>query len=107
MSLHVACGRRSNITDAEASQYLEAHPENGAKAPAWARSVDSYEVFEDDQATFAYVFADDKFEVREAWYVETNGSLTYGLNNDDEPEITCYGDALFDIVSNYIEGKNQ
>ena len=43
----------------------------------------------------------------ENWYIESDGSLTYGSNNDDEPEISCKGDALLEMVANYIEGTRK
>lgn len=95
------------LTREDCELFVTANPAIVENAPAWARVIEIVEVFEDGSGSFFYVFDDDKFEVVENWYIESDGSLTYGSNNDDEPEISCKGDALLEMVANYIEGTRK
>lgn len=98
---------RDLVSTEGAEKFLEAHPVIIENAPKWARAIEFTEIFEDGEAAFFYVFDDEKFEVLESWYIETDGTLTYGHNSDDEPEISCKGDALLEMVTTYIEGRGQ
>ncbi|WP_309690279.1 hypothetical protein [Microbacterium foliorum] len=76
-------------------------------APGWARRIIFTEISDDGGARFRYEFEDERFTILERWEVTPDGSLTYGLNSDDEPEISCKGDALLEMVANYIDGTGK
>lgn len=100
-------GGSDDIMHKECDRFVSANPVIAASAPAWARIIEVVEAWEDGSGSFFYVFDDEKFEVVENWHIESDGSLTYGSNNDDEPEISCKGDALLELVANYIEGTGK
>lgn len=93
------------VSTEAAEKYLEAHPAISENAPSWARAIEFTEIFDDGEAAFFYVYDDEKFEVLESWYVETDGTLTYGHNDGNEPEISCKEDALLELVTEYIEAR--
>ena len=93
------------LTLDECAQFVASHPVIVDSAPPWARSIEVLEILDDGSGAYFYVFKDERFEVTESWYIQADGSLVYGHNNDDEPEITSYDDALLELVTAYIEGK--
>lgn len=91
-----------------AQQFLASHPQIEDQAPRWARQIQFTSV-QDTRAAFTYWFIDDKFEVEENWEYDASQGLTYGVQTymEDEPGITSKDDALLDLVTHYIEGKDQ
>lgn len=89
----------------EAIEFCKAHPAIEANAPKWARVIDFIEIFDNGEATFMYYFRDEKFEIRDIWYVDPDGSLVYAPNpyDEDEPQISCYDDSLLELVTEYVE----
>ncbi|GAA1250802.1 diaminopimelate decarboxylase [Microbacterium phyllosphaerae] len=91
------------VVNEDAARFCDTHPALIENAPRWARHIIFTEISDDGGAMFRYEFQDDKFTVIEQWRVAADGSLIYGLNNDNEPEILCHDDALLDLVTAYID----
>lgn len=92
------------VSHEEAIEFCRTHPQIEANAPRWARVIEFIEIFDNGEATFRYYFDDEKFTISDWWFVESDGSLTYGDQPiDDEPEISCKDDSLLEMVTTYVE----
>lgn len=103
-ALTIISGDLDATSHEEAIAFCRDRPIIEASAPKWARVIEFIEIFDNGEATFRYYFDDEKFTVSDWWFVEPDGSLTYGDQPiDDEPEITCKDDSLLEMVTAYVQ----
>ncbi|MFJ4175809.1 hypothetical protein [Microbacterium sp. NPDC089696] len=103
-ALTIISGDLAATSHEEAVMFCRSHPAIETSAPRWARVIEFIEILDNGEATFRYYFDDEKFTISDWWFVDPDGTLTYGDQPiDDEPEITCKDDSLLEMVTAYVE----